>query len=45
MEFVYRKPFVPKHVYLKCPWIMQKFHEWYYLACVYELNFVEARIL
>jgi hypothetical protein len=23
---------------------MQKFHEWYYLACVYGLNFVEAKI-
>jgi hypothetical protein len=24
---------------------MQKFHEWYYLACVYGLNFVEVKIL
>jgi hypothetical protein len=23
---------------------MQKFHEWYFLACVYGLNFVEAKI-
>jgi hypothetical protein len=23
---------------------MQKFHEWYYLACVYGLNFIEAQI-
>jgi hypothetical protein len=23
---------------------MQKFHEWYYLACVYGLNFIEAKI-
>jgi hypothetical protein len=23
---------------------MQKFYEWYYLACVYELNFIEAKI-
>jgi hypothetical protein len=23
---------------------MQKIHEWYYLACVYELNFIEAKI-
>jgi hypothetical protein len=42
--FEYRKSFVPKHVHLKLPWIMQKFHEWYYLACVYGLNFVEAKI-
>jgi hypothetical protein len=24
---------------------MKKFHEWYYLACVYGLNFIEAKIL
>jgi hypothetical protein len=24
---------------------MQKIHEWYYLACVYGLNFIEAKIL
>jgi hypothetical protein len=23
---------------------MGKFHEWYYLACVYGLNFIEAKI-
>jgi hypothetical protein len=23
---------------------MQKFHEWYYLACVYGLNFAETKI-
>jgi hypothetical protein len=23
---------------------MQKLHEWYYLTCVYRLNFVEAKI-
>jgi hypothetical protein len=23
---------------------MRKFHEWYYHACVYELNFIEAKI-
>jgi hypothetical protein len=23
---------------------MQKIHEWYYLACVYGLNFIEAKI-
>jgi hypothetical protein len=23
---------------------MQKLHEWYYLACVYELNFIEVKI-
>jgi hypothetical protein len=43
-EFEYVKPLVPKHVHLKLLWIMQKFHEWYYLACVYGLNFVQAKI-
>jgi hypothetical protein len=43
-EFEYRKLFVPKHVHLKLSWIMQKLHEWYYLACVYGLNFIEAKI-
>jgi hypothetical protein len=43
-EFKYGTPLVPKHIYLKFLWIMQKFHEWYFLACVYELNFVEAKI-
>jgi hypothetical protein len=23
---------------------MQKLHEWYYLACIYGLNFIEAKI-
>jgi hypothetical protein len=41
-EFEYVKPLVAKYVHLKFLWIMQKFHEWYYLACVYGLNFVEA---
>jgi hypothetical protein len=43
-EFDYGKSHVPKHVHLKLLWIMQKFHECYYLACVYGLNFVEAKI-
>jgi hypothetical protein len=43
-EFEYGKPLVPKHVHLKLPWIMQKFHEWYFLVCVYGLNFVKAKI-
>jgi hypothetical protein len=34
-EFEHGKPLVPKHVHLKFPWIMQKLHELYYLACVY----------
>jgi hypothetical protein len=43
-EFEYGKPLVPKCVHLKLSWILQKFHEWYYLICVYGLNFVEAKI-
>jgi hypothetical protein len=44
-EFEYGKSLVLKHVHLKLPWIMQKLHGWYYLACVYGLNFIEAKIL
>jgi hypothetical protein len=43
-EFEFGKLLDPKHVHVKLPWIMQKFHEWYYLACLYELNFIEAKI-
>jgi hypothetical protein len=43
-KFEYGESLVPKHVHLKCLWIMQKFRESYYLACVYGLNFVEAKI-
>jgi hypothetical protein len=43
-EFEYGKPLVPKYVNLKLTWIMQKLHEWYYLTCVYGLNFIEAKI-
>jgi hypothetical protein len=44
MEFEYGKLLVPKQVYLKLAWIMQKIHEWYYPACIYGLNFIEAKI-
>jgi hypothetical protein len=43
-EFEYGKPLVPKYVHLKLSWMMQKLHQWYYLACVYRLNFIEAKI-
>jgi hypothetical protein len=43
-EFEYGKPLVPKHDHLKLPWIMQKLHKWYYLACVNGINFIEAKI-
>jgi hypothetical protein len=44
-EFEYGKLLILKHVHLKLSWIMQKLHEWYYLSCVYGLNFIEAKIL
>jgi hypothetical protein len=44
MYFEYGKPLVPKHVHIKLPWIMKKFHYLYDLACVYGLNFVEPKI-
>jgi hypothetical protein len=43
-EFEYGRLLVSKHAHIKFLWIMQKFHEWYFLACVYGLNFVEAKI-
>jgi hypothetical protein len=43
-EFEYGKPLVLKHINLKLPRIIHKLHEWYYLACVYGLNFIEAKI-
>jgi hypothetical protein len=43
-EFEYGKLFVQKQVHVKLSWIMRKFHEWYYLACVYGLSFIEAKI-
>jgi hypothetical protein len=43
-EFDYGKPLFPKYVHLKFQWIMQKFREWYFLTCVYGLDFVEAKI-
>jgi hypothetical protein len=43
-KFEYGKSLVPKHVHVKLPFIMIKLHEWYYLACVYGLNFIKAKI-
>jgi hypothetical protein len=44
MKFEYEKSLAPNHVHVKFPFIMQKFHEWYYLLCVYGLNCIEAKI-
>jgi hypothetical protein len=43
-EFEYGKLLVPRQVHVKFSFIMMKFHEWYFLACVYGLNFTEAKI-
>jgi hypothetical protein len=43
-EFKYENLLVLKHVHLNLPWIKLKFHKWYYLAFVYRLNYVEAKI-
>jgi hypothetical protein len=43
-KFESRKPLVPKQVHVKLPFIMINFHKWYYLSCVYGLNFIEAKI-
>jgi hypothetical protein len=44
IDFEDGKLLVPKYVHVKFTFIMQKFHEWYYLACVNGLNFIEAKI-
>jgi hypothetical protein len=42
-EFEYGNLLVPKHVHIKLPFIMMKFDKWYYLACIYGWNFIEAK--
>jgi hypothetical protein len=44
IKFEYGKLLVPKHVHVKLPLVMMKFHMWYYLACIYGLNFIETKI-
>jgi hypothetical protein len=44
MKFEYGKPCVPKHVHVNLSFIIKKFLEWYYLACVFWLNFIEPNI-
>jgi hypothetical protein len=43
-KFEYGKPFVTKQVNVNLPFTRNKFHKWYYLECVYGLNFIEARV-
>jgi hypothetical protein len=43
-EFEYGKPLVTKQVHAKFMWHMKRLHEWYYLACVCGLQFIEGCI-
>jgi hypothetical protein len=43
-EFEYGKPLVIKQAHENLMWPMRRLHEWYYLACVCGLQFIEARI-
>jgi hypothetical protein len=43
-EFEYGKLLVTKQVHAKLMWILRRLHEWYYLACVCDLQFIEGRI-
>jgi hypothetical protein len=44
-EFEYGKPLVIKQVHTKLLWPLRRLHKWYYLACVYGLQFIEGRVL
>jgi hypothetical protein len=44
-EFDYGKPLIMKQVHEKLMWPLRRLHEWYYLACVCGLQFIEGRIL
>jgi hypothetical protein len=43
-EFEYGKPLVTKQAHTKLSWPMRRLHEWYYLACVWGLQFIEGRV-
>jgi hypothetical protein len=42
--FEYGKPLLIKQAHTKLSWTMRRLHEWYYLACVCGLQFIECRI-
>jgi hypothetical protein len=44
-EFEYGKSLVTKQVHEKLMWPLRRLHEWYYLACVCGLQFIEGRVL
>jgi hypothetical protein len=43
-EFEYGKSLVTKQAHAKLLWPMMRLHEWYYLACVCGLQFIEGRV-
>jgi hypothetical protein len=43
-EFEYEKPLFTKQVHTKLMWPLRRLHEWYYLACVYGLQFIKGHI-
>jgi hypothetical protein len=43
-EFEYGKLLVTKQAHAKLLWPMRRLHEWYYLACVCGLQFIEGRV-
>jgi hypothetical protein len=43
-EFEYGKSIVIKQVHAKLMWPLRRLHEWYYLACVCGLQFIEGRV-
>jgi hypothetical protein len=44
-EFEYGKVLVTRQVNAKLMWPLRRLHEWYYLACVCDLQFIEGHIL
>jgi hypothetical protein len=43
-EIEYGKPLVTKQAHAKLMWPLRRLHEWYYLACVYGLQFIEGHV-
>jgi hypothetical protein len=43
-EFEYGKSLVTKQVHANFMWLLKRLHEWYYLACVCGLQFIEGCI-
>jgi hypothetical protein len=43
-ELEYGKSLVTKHTHTKLLWPLRRLHEWYYLACVRGLQFIEGHV-